>query len=76
MVIAGAALIKGAKSLELTSLDIGGPEVHVHQSGCADERVPNDQVCLDKIKAEIKIAVQCCALLSVFIKCIRPNGST
>ena len=24
------------KSLELTSLDIGGPEVHVHQSGCAD----------------------------------------
>ena len=54
MVIAGAALIKGAKSLELTSLDIGGPEVHVHQSGCADERVPNDQVCLDKIKEEIK----------------------
>ena len=29
MVIAGAALIKGAKSLQLTSLDIGGPEVHV-----------------------------------------------
>ena len=29
MVIAGAALIKGAKSQKLTSLDIGGPEVHV-----------------------------------------------
>ena len=32
MVIAGAALIKGAKSTKITSLDIGGPEVHVHQS--------------------------------------------
>jgi 3-methylcrotonyl-CoA carboxylase beta subunit len=31
MVIAGAALIKGAKSQKITSLDIGGPEVHVHQ---------------------------------------------
>jgi 3-methylcrotonyl-CoA carboxylase beta subunit len=40
MVIAGAALIKGAKSQKITSLDIGGPEVHVHQSGCADVRVP------------------------------------
>ena len=42
MVIAGAALIRGAKSLKLTSLDIGGPEVHVHQSACADVRVPDD----------------------------------
>lgn len=53
MVIAGAALIKGAKSLQLTSLDIGGPEVHVHQSGCADERVPDDQTCLAFIREEI-----------------------
>ena len=44
MVIAGAALIKGAKSQKITSLDIGGPEVHVHQSGCADVRVPDDDV--------------------------------
>jgi 3-methylcrotonyl-CoA carboxylase beta subunit len=43
MVIAGAALIKGAKSQKITSLDIGGPEVHVHQSGCADVRVPDDE---------------------------------
>ena len=43
MVIAGAALIKGAKSQHLSSLDIGGPEVHVHQSGCADVRVPDDR---------------------------------
>lgn len=42
MVIAGAALIKGAKSQKITSLDIGGPDVHVHQSGCADVRVPDD----------------------------------
>ena len=53
MVIAGAALIKGAKSLHLSSLDIGGPEVHVHQSGCADVRVPNDEVALVRIREEI-----------------------
>jgi len=53
MVIAGAALIKGAKSLHLTSLDIGGPEVHVHQSACADVRVPDDRTCLRHIRAEI-----------------------
>jgi len=54
MVIAGAALIKGAKSQNITSLDIGGPEVHVHRSGCADERVPDDQTALRRIRAEIE----------------------
>ena len=54
MVIAGAALIKGAKSQKMTSLDIGGPEVHVHQSGCADVRVPNDEVLLDCIRSELR----------------------
>jgi acetyl-CoA carboxylase carboxyltransferase component len=54
MVIAGAALIKGAKSQKITSLDIGGPEVHVHQSGCADVRVPNDDVLIECIKTEIR----------------------
>jgi acetyl-CoA carboxylase carboxyltransferase component len=54
MVIAGAALIKGAKSQKLTSLDIGGPEVHVHASGCADVRVPDDETCLAAIRAEIR----------------------
>ncbi len=53
MVIAGAALIKGAKSLNLTSLDIGGPEVHVHQSACADVRVPDDETALTMIRAEV-----------------------
>ncbi|MDZ4771822.1 MAG: carboxyl transferase domain-containing protein [Planctomycetota bacterium] len=53
MVIAGAALIKGAKSMHLSSLDIGGPEVHVHQSGCADVRVPDDRTALAMIRAEI-----------------------
>ena len=53
MVIAGAALIKGAKSLKMTSLDIGGPEVHVHQSRCADVRVPNDEVLIDSLRREI-----------------------
>jgi len=53
MVIAGAALIKGAKSQHLSSLDIGGPEVHVHQSGCADVRVPDDETAITRIRAEV-----------------------
>jgi 3-methylcrotonyl-CoA carboxylase beta subunit len=53
MVIAGAALIQGAKAQELSSLDIGGPEVHVHKSGCADERVPDDEACIKAIREEI-----------------------
>jgi 3-methylcrotonyl-CoA carboxylase beta subunit len=54
MVIAGAALIKGAKSQALTSLDIGGPEVHVHLSACADVRVPDDQTCVARLRAEVE----------------------
>jgi len=53
MVIAGAALIKGAKSQHISSLDIGGPEVHVHQSGCADVRVPDDETAIRMIRAEV-----------------------
>lgn len=53
MVIAGAALIKGAKSQKMTSLDIGGPEVHVHQSGCADVRVPDDDTLLACIRRDV-----------------------
>jgi acetyl-CoA carboxylase carboxyltransferase component len=55
MVIAGAALIKGAKALQLTSLDIGGPEVHVHRSGCADVRVPDDETAIQKIRDEVNL---------------------
>src|SRR5688500_5965750 len=54
MVIAGAALIKGAKSQKMTSLSIGGPEVHVHRSGCADVRVPDDETALASIRREIE----------------------
>ncbi|MEO6708421.1 MAG: carboxyl transferase domain-containing protein, partial [Planctomycetota bacterium] len=54
MVIAGTALIKGAKSQHLSSLDIGGPEVHVHQSGCADVRVPDDATALAMIRADVE----------------------
>jgi 3-methylcrotonyl-CoA carboxylase beta subunit len=53
MVIAGAALIKGAKSETITSLDIGGPEVHVHQSGCADVRVPDDETLLLALRQDV-----------------------
>jgi acetyl-CoA carboxylase carboxyltransferase component len=54
MVIAGAALIKGAKSTKLTSLAIGGPDVHVHLSRCADHRVPDDETLLDRIRADVE----------------------
>jgi acetyl-CoA carboxylase carboxyltransferase component len=53
MVIAGAALIKGAKSQKMTSLGIGGPEVHVHQSGCADVRVPDDETLISCLRDEV-----------------------
>ncbi|MBL4818319.1 MAG: propionyl-CoA carboxylase [Deltaproteobacteria bacterium] len=53
MVIAGAALIQGAKSQNLSSLDIGGASIHVHISNCADFRVPDDKTCLDHIRQEI-----------------------
>ena len=52
MVIAGAALIRGAKSQNLSSHDIGGPHIHVHVSSCADERTENDEDMLLKIKEE------------------------
>jgi len=53
MVIAGAALVKGGKSQQITSLTIGGPDVHVHISNCADERVPDDPTLLRKIRQEM-----------------------
>jgi len=53
MVIAGAALIKGAKSQKMTSLDIGGPEVHVHASRCADVRVPDDTTLIAALRREV-----------------------
>ncbi|MEI6790357.1 MAG: carboxyl transferase domain-containing protein, partial [Myxococcaceae bacterium] len=55
MVIAGAALIQGAKNQNLSSLDIGGPSVHVHLSNCADFRVPDDETCLLRIRQEISL---------------------
>ena len=55
MVIAGAALIKGAKSQKLTSLDIGGPEVHVHRSGCADVRVPDDETLIECLRSQVAL---------------------
>ncbi len=53
MVIAGAALIQGAKSQNLSSLDIGGADVHVHLSNCADYRAPDDETCIDLIRGEV-----------------------
>ncbi|HUX08939.1 MAG TPA: carboxyl transferase domain-containing protein [Acidobacteriota bacterium] len=54
MVIAGAALVKGGKSQKITSLDIGGPNIHVHLSNCADERVPDDPAMISRIRQEVE----------------------
>jgi acetyl-CoA carboxylase carboxyltransferase component len=54
MVIAGAALVKGGKAQQITSLSIGGPDVHVHLSNCADERVPDDETLIKRIRQEIE----------------------
>ncbi len=53
MVIAGAALVKGGKSQNITSLVIGGPDVHVHISRCADHRVPDDATLLECVRKEV-----------------------
>ena len=53
MVIAGAALIQGAKAKKMTSLSIGGPDVHVHLSRCADYRVPDDAALVERIRDEV-----------------------
>lgn len=53
MVIAGAALIKGAKAQKMTSHGIGGADVHVGVSGCADFRVPDDDTCIDALRNEV-----------------------
>ena len=55
MVIAGAALIQGAKSQNLSSLDIGGADVHVHLSQCADERVPDDASAIERLRQEVAL---------------------
>src|SRR5262249_17887798 len=53
MVIPGAACIKGEKSQKMTSLAIGGPEGPVHQSGCADVRVPDDLSLIECMRREV-----------------------
>ena len=53
MVVAGAALVKGGKSQHITSLTIGGPDVHVHLSRCADHRVPDDETLLLAVRREV-----------------------
>lgn len=55
MVIAGAALIKGGKSQNITSLTIGGPDVHVHISNCADFRAPDDLSVLKLIRKDVSM---------------------
>jgi len=62
MVIAGAALVKGGKSQHITSLSIGGPDVHVHLSRCADHRVPDDATLLGCVRGEVaKLPGSACA---------------
>ena len=52
MVIAGAALIKGAKVKTSQAWILAGQRSRNH-SGCADVRVPNDQVAIDLIREDV-----------------------
>jgi acetyl-CoA carboxylase carboxyltransferase component len=62
MVVAGAALVKGGKSQHITSLSIGGPDVHVHLSRCADHRVPDDATLIACVRREVaKLPGSACA---------------
>jgi acetyl-CoA carboxylase carboxyltransferase component len=62
MVVAGAALVKGGKAQHITSLSIGGPDVHVHLSRCADHRVPDDATLIRCVRREIaKLPTPACA---------------
>jgi 3-methylcrotonyl-CoA carboxylase beta subunit len=53
MVIAGAALVRGGKSQIIESLDIGGPDIHVDISQCADERISDDKAMIQRIRSEV-----------------------
>jgi acetyl-CoA carboxylase carboxyltransferase component len=61
MVIAGAALIKGGKSQNITSLTIGGADIHCHISNCADFRGPDDPAVLEMIRQDVSILPQSAA---------------
>jgi acetyl-CoA carboxylase carboxyltransferase component len=61
MVIAGAALIKGGKSQNITSLTIGGADIHCHISNCADFRGPDDPAVIEMIRRDISILPQSAA---------------
>ena len=69
MVIAGTAVIRGAKSQNLTSLDIGGANVHVHESNCADMRAPDDSSCIELIRHEVR---KCAASASAYYQDSEP----
>lgn len=51
--IGGSALHTQAKSGSQDHL--GGPDVHVHQSGCADTRVPDDLSAIEKLREWISL---------------------
>jgi len=47
--------VKGGKSQTITSIDIGGPDIHVHISNCADMRAPDDPTAIAMIRREIQM---------------------
>ena len=76
MVVAGAALVKGAKSQHITSLSIGGPDVHVHLSRCADHRVPDDETLIACVRREIaKLPGSACAYYRYGAEAAEPRFS-
>jgi acetyl-CoA carboxylase carboxyltransferase component len=50
MSLGGARLVKAATGEDVTDHDMGGSQVHCHESGCADNEVADDRECLAAVR--------------------------
>jgi len=50
MSLGGSRLVKAATGEEVTDHDMGGSQVHCHESGVGDNEVPSDEACIDAVR--------------------------
>jgi acetyl-CoA carboxylase carboxyltransferase component len=50
MSLGGARLVKAATGEDVTDLEMGGSQVHCHESGVGDNEVDTDQECIDQVR--------------------------
>lgn len=53
ILIGGSAIAQGAKGVQLDARCVGGPNMHVHQSHCADERAPDDACAIAMLREQM-----------------------